>query len=275
MQITIEYMLQFLGELLRQGGPAEDKVRLVEAFYNAALKHVNALSDGTPMTTPGKETEQEKRTKKEKDKENSCQESASGSLKAREPAASSPPMSKLTYLTPKEIRTKVDPNFLLYMDQTELKPKYEGLMSNMVVPLSAAQYLSWLTRYPKGLIDNKLMSLEKHPTHYGKVNVAGTINDWIRQDAVKMTSVERKQWNDAFRQQQPLILEMINQHLKPKRNAKQTTIDFDAAGTADAATATAAAVSGGGGAAAVHTDDHDGQPGVPDAQCGVHGQPDA
>lgn len=268
MQITIEYMLQFLGELLRQGGTAEEKVRLVEAFYNAALKHVNDLLDGTTMSSLGKETEQEKRTKKEIEKETSCQESALGSLKAREPAASSQTMSKLKFLTPKEIRTKVDPEFLLYLDQTELKPKYEGLMSNMVVPLSAAQYLSWLTRYPKGMIDSKLMSLEKHPTHYGKVNVAGTVNDWIRLDAVKMTSVERKRWNDAFRQQQPLILEMINQHLKPKRNGKQSTIDFDAADAADASAASAARTApepADGDPAAVHTADNGRPAGLPDA----------
>lgn len=262
MQITIEYMLQFLGELLRQGGTAEEKVRLVEAFYNAALKHVNDVQNELFV---GKETEQEKRTKKEIEKEIPSTEQANCPLNACDPVNKSSAMQKLKRMTPQDIRRLVDPAFLDFMDQTELMPKFAGLMSNMTVPLSAAQYVSWLTRYPKGLIDMKLLSLEQHPTHYGRTNVPSTIMDWIKQDGVKMTSIQRTQWNDAFRQQQPMILEMINQHLKPKRNGKQTTIDFDAADASAASATGAASEPADGDPAAVHTADDGRQPGLPDA----------
>lgn len=250
MPMTFENMLQYLDSILAQKGSDGEIVSQVRAWCYAAHKHVSDTQQHVCDLYEGEENEQEKRTKKEKEKEVLDKGQPSGSFKAHEAS------NKVKYMTPEEIRRKVNQDYLDRMEQKWLTPKYPSLMTQMPVPLSGAQYLSWLTHYPKSFVERKLQSLESHPSHYDRTSVPATINDWIKTDYKRMNLVQRQNWNTEVAAQRPQILQMINNNLKPKRNAKQTTINFesaDCAGTDTAATQAAEPADGGTGAA--HTDD--------------------
>lgn len=76
MQITIEYLVQFLGELLKVHCSDSDKVKMIEAMHHAALNHLpkqNGLTEkkvGKEERKEAKEREkaQKKRNVKEKKK---------------------------------------------------------------------------------------------------------------------------------------------------------------------------------------------------------------
>lgn len=221
---TFENMLQYLEGILKKGDPNDEKLRQVEAWCFAARQQVRDLYEG-------EENEQEKRTKKEEEKEVLDKNQSSESLNSHEASNNSPQavntsLAKTKYLTPEEMRRKVRQEFLDEIESKWLMIKYPSLMTQMTTPLSGAQYMSWLTRYPQSFIEQKLLSLEVAPSHYNRTNVPATINDWIKKDYEKLTLVQRQRWDNEVAAQRPQILQMINNNLKPKRNGKQTTINF-------------------------------------------------
>lgn len=250
MIVTFEEMLQYLDSILAQKVNECEILNQVKAWCYAAHQHVNDAQQHVSDLYKGEENEQEKRTKKEEEKEVLDKRQSSGSFKAHEAS------NKSWYMPPEEIRRKVNQDYLDMVEQKWLMPKYPSLMTQMPAPLSGAQYLSWLTHYPKSFVEQKLHALEVHPSHYDRISVSATINDWIKKDYQKMTLMQRQRWDGEVAAQRPQIQQVINNNLKPKRNGKQTTINFKAANVSTITPETTATEPADGGTGAAHTDDN-------------------